>query len=103
MERIQLDAFKGETKVKKKDENAQAMYKFKFIVKTLQKEIVLFARTKEEREIWIESFEKIIDLNTNGALNINQKARADSCLQIMDQCIVDRIKLQEDLRKSCDT
>ena len=81
VKKLELDVIKGEHKTGDKNE---LKYKYKFSVKTLVKEVILFARSIDEREIWMDSFSKIIDMNKNEALNFNLGVRADSCLQMMD-------------------
>ena len=41
-------------------------YKFKFIVETLEKTFVLFARTELERDVWVEAICRIVDYNVTG-------------------------------------
>lgn len=66
--RLDLDVLKGEQKI---GDKCELKFKYKFSVKTLEKEVILFAHSYDEREIWMDSFTKITDMNRNEALNFN--------------------------------
>ena len=66
--RLELDIFKGEHKMKK-----ELQFRLKFLVRCLNKEYIFYAKTEMERECWIESFSKIIEINETGKGNFNLK------------------------------
>ena len=46
-----------------KQEHMLASYRFKMILETIGHNIVLFARSTEERDVWLEGFCRVIDFN----------------------------------------
>ena len=69
--RLELDIFKGEHKIPAKTHE----FRSKFMVKTLKRTIFFFAKGETEREVWIESFAKVIEANVAGQSKFNLKSR----------------------------
>ena len=48
------------------------VFNYKFSLGTLTREYILFAKTEEERDIWVQSFLKVIEYNTltDGQFNL---------------------------------
>ena len=67
-----------------KQEHMLVTYKFKFIIETKAKNIVFFARTKIERDIWLEGISRIIDFNVTG-IPINILDQSHTFSQIQDK------------------
>ena len=55
---LNLDVFKGEHQ-----EIKQLPFKYKFMVRTLDRDYVYFAKTPKEREVWLQGFSKILEYN----------------------------------------
>ena len=55
---LQIDIFKGEHK-----KTLDLEFRKKFVVRTMSREIMFFARSDIEREVWMESFAKAIEIN----------------------------------------
>lgn len=51
------------------------------MVKTLKRTYFFFAKSETEREVWIESFTKVIEANVAGQANFNLKSRAEGYLE----------------------
>ena len=62
---LDLDVFKGEHK------KSLGLYKFKFGIRTMKREFMFFARDALERDIWLESFSKIVEINKLGRTHVN--------------------------------
>ena len=73
--RLDLDIFKGEHKKK-----LDLGFRTKFTVRTMKREIMFFARDTIEREIWLESFSKVIEINKQGTTNVNLRTTATEYL-----------------------
>lgn len=71
--------FKGEHK-----DRIDLNYKSKFLVRTLKRDQIFFAISDVEREIWLESFGKIIERNETGHNNFNLKSTATIYLKSID-------------------
>ena len=54
IEKVELDCWSREHEL---------VNKFKFIIKTTRRDYELFARTHKERDLWMEHFCRVIDLN----------------------------------------
>ena len=68
IKRLEIDIFKGEHKVK-----IGPIFRSKFLLRTLNSEIFLFSKCEVEREVWIESLLKILDINEAGITNFSLK------------------------------
>lgn len=51
----------------------------------MKREYMFFARNDVEREVWIESFAKAIDINKSGATNVNLKAVSNDYYSMVSQ------------------
>jgi len=49
-----------------KREHLLQNFKSKFVVVTLNRQFILFAKDPVEREIWVEAFCRVIDFNSTG-------------------------------------
>ena len=54
------------------------------MVKTLKRTYFFFAKSEIEREVWLESFQKVIEVNAAGQSNFNLKSRAEGYLNSLD-------------------
>lgn len=68
IKRLDIDIFKGEHK-----EKTGPLYRSKFLLRTLGSEIFLFSKNDVEREIWVESMLKILEINEAGITNFSLK------------------------------
>ena len=68
IKRLEIDIFKGEHKAK-----IGPIFRSKFLLRTLNSEIFLFSKCEVEREVWIESLLKILDINEAGITNFSLK------------------------------
>ena len=75
---LNLDVFRGEHQ-----EIKQLPFKCKFMVRTLEREHVYFAKTEKERQIWLEGFSKILEYNRSSSGQFNLRS-AQSMLHIKD-------------------
>ena len=75
---LQIDVFKGEHK-----KTLDLDFRKKFVVRTMKREYMFFARSDIEREVWLESFARAIDINKQGATNINLKAVSNDYYQMI--------------------
>ena len=80
VKRLDIDIFKGEHKKK-----FNLIGRAKFVVRTFNRDYVFFARTVAEREIWVESFSKVIESNEKGASHFNLKTVSHNYLKTIDQ------------------
>ena len=65
---MDIDIFKGEHKQK-----TGPVFRSKFLLRTLNSEIFLFSKNDVEREVWVESMLKILDINESGMTNFSLK------------------------------
>lgn len=79
VKKLDLDIFKGEHK-KRKD----LSYKYKFSVRTMKKDFAFFAKSENEREVWLESLLKIMEHNEMGKSKFNLKATSNAYMRSMD-------------------
>ena len=79
VKRLDIDIFKGEHKQKKK-----LPYRSKFLVRTLNREHYWFSKSDIEREVWVESLLKILDINETGLTNFNLKSTGNMYLKSID-------------------
>ena len=86
--RLELDVFKCEHKNPTKTNN----FRSKFLVKTLNRNYFFFAKSDLEREVWLESFAKVLEANEAGQSNFNLKSRASGYLQSLYTQANDSIK-----------
>ena len=68
VKRLDIDIFKGEHK-----KSVGPLFRSKFLLHTLNGEIFFFSKSDVEREVWVESLLKILDINEAGVTNFSLK------------------------------
>ena len=67
VEKTNLDIWASDT---------QATFQNKFLVFTSERTYELFSKTKTERELWIEHFCKVLDLNAGHDVDFNKPSQS---------------------------
>ena len=55
------------------EEDRDLVFRNKFSMTTLTREYLLFAKTEDERDLWVQSFLKVIEFNTQTEGDFNLK------------------------------
>ena len=79
VKRLDVDIFKGEHK-----KNLNLQFRSKILMRTMHREHFLFAKNDTEREIWMESLLKILDINETGISHFNLKNTGNMYLRSIE-------------------
>ena len=68
IKRLEIDIYKGEQMT-----GVGPPFKFKFLLRSLNSQLFLFASSEMERDVWIESMSKVKDINQSEVVNYSRK------------------------------
>ena len=68
IKRLEIDIYKGEQMT-----GVGPPFKFKFLLRSLNSQLFLFASSEMERDVWIESMIKGKDINQSEVINYSRK------------------------------